>query len=79
MNMQTGWAIDGVAGVGAQSGGGRLFSCPPDMVITGFAGGAWPTFVSSQLSAADCAAQRQKTFAVNHHGVPWFKGCLLSA
>uniref|UniRef100_A0A383WLU6 LysM domain-containing protein n=1 Tax=Tetradesmus obliquus TaxID=3088 RepID=A0A383WLU6_TETOB len=40
--MKTGWAVDSVLGVGAQSGGERLFSCPAGMLVTGIAGGANP-------------------------------------
>uniref|UniRef100_A0A383W0W1 LysM domain-containing protein n=1 Tax=Tetradesmus obliquus TaxID=3088 RepID=A0A383W0W1_TETOB len=42
VSLKAGAAVDSLFGVGAQSGGERLFSCPPGMVVTGIAGGASP-------------------------------------
>lgn len=51
VSLKAGAAVDSLFGVGAQSGGERLFSCPPGMVVTGIAGGASPGQVRGPASS----------------------------
>jgi hypothetical protein len=45
VSLMSGWALDSLFGVGAQSGGENTFACPSGMVVTGIAGGASPDAV----------------------------------
>jgi hypothetical protein len=50
IQMNTGWAIDSLFSVGAQTGVEVSINCPPDMLVTGIAGGAYPKIVSTILA-----------------------------
>ena len=42
VGLRSGWAVDALFGVGAQSGGEATVSCPLNTMITGIAGGSVP-------------------------------------